>query len=122
MKRFALLFGLAIASSFVATRAPAGPTPAGLDCPELPCSVNRNCSSTGVACDPDDRACTEKARAANLEVKCEQQCTSARRLVYCPSDTGRSDSKIVWILLSFAVLLAFGGSTVLWVVLRKKKA
>lgn len=124
--RLSLVFGvvLALVLSLVSRGATARDrdAPAALDCPELPCSVNRNCSSTGVACDPDDRACTEKARADNLEVKCEQQCTSARRLVYCPPDTGRSDSKVVWILLSFAVLLALVGSTVLWVVLRKRKA
>jgi flagellar basal body-associated protein FliL len=40
--------------------------------------------------------------------------------VYCPPDTGRSDSKIVWILLSVAVLLAASGITAAWVVFRKK--
>lgn len=89
-------------------------------CPELPCSINRNCSSTGMACKPDDRTCTEEARSKDLEVKCEQQCSDARRLIYCPPDTGRSDSKIVWVLLSMAVVLAVGGSTLLWIVLRKK--
>jgi hypothetical protein len=99
----------------------AGETPATAPaCPELPCSVNRNCSSTGVACLPDDRVCMENARADNLEVKCEQQCTSNKWLVYCPPDTGRSDSKIVWILLSFAVALATGGTTLAWVILKKK--
>jgi hypothetical protein len=97
--------------------ASAAPEPA---CPELPCSVLRNCSSTGVACEPSDRACTEAARSRDLEVKCEQQCSDGPRLVYCPPDTGRSDSKIVWILLSVAVLLAASGITAAWVVFRKK--
>ncbi len=90
------------------------------ECPELPCSVMRSCSSTGVACGPGDRGCAERARAQSLEVKCEQQCTSGARLIYCPPDTGRSDSKIVWILLSLAVVLAAVGSAVAWVALRKK--
>ena len=96
-------------------------TPTG--CTELPCSVNRNCSSTGFACEPDDRACLSRARELDLEVKCEQRCDEGKvRLVYCPQDAGRSDSKVVWILLSFAVVLAVGGSSVAWLVLRKKKA
>jgi hypothetical protein len=82
----------------------------------------RNCSSTGMACEPDDRACTERAREQSLEVKCEQQCTAGRRLVYCPPDTGRSDSKVVWILLALAATLAGGGSIVAWALLRKKDA
>jgi hypothetical protein len=90
------------------------------DCPEMPCSVIRNCSSTGIACELDDRACAERARERSLEVKCEQQCTSSTRLVYCPPDTGRSDSKVVWVLLAVAVALAAVGSAVAWVVLRKK--
>jgi hypothetical protein len=89
-------------------------------CPEMPCSVIRNCSSTGIACETDDRVCAEKAREQALEVKCEQHCTGSTRLVYCPPDTGRSDSKVVWILLAVAVVLASVGSAVAWVVLRKK--
>jgi hypothetical protein len=90
------------------------------DCPELPCSVMRNCSSTGVACEPADRACAESARGRDLEVKCEQQCSDGQRLIYCPPDTGRSDSRVVWMLLSLAVVLAVAGSSVLWLVMRKK--
>jgi hypothetical protein len=92
------------------------------ECPEMPCSIIRNCSSTGIACEPDNRECTERARAQGLEVKCEQHCTHSTKLVYCPLDTGRSDSKVVWLLLGLAVLLAAGGSSVAWVVLRKKSA
>ena len=84
------------------------------------CSVNRNCSSTGILCDADDRACTDRARSSNLEVKCEQKCTPGMHFVYCPPDTGRSDSGYVWILLSLAVLLAVAGTTLAWFVLRKK--
>lgn len=88
----------------------------------MPCSVNRSCSSTGVACRPDDRSCTEQARGKDLEVKCEQRCSDGERLVYCPPDAGRSESKVVWLLLAVAGVLAIGGSAVLWVVLRKKGA
>jgi hypothetical protein len=63
------------------------------------------------------------ARDHNLEVKCEQACSDGKHLVYCPPETGRADdSRVVWVLLSFAGLLAIGGSAVAWVVLRKKKA
>lgn len=92
------------------------------ECPEMPCSVIRNCSSTGIACETDDRECAERARVQSLEVKCEQHCARTTRLVYCPPDTGRSDSKVVWILLALAVVLAVVGSAVAWVVLRKKDA
>jgi hypothetical protein len=111
------IFGLIVATMLAAGTARAEP-----ECPELPCSVMRNCSSTGLACEPDDRACAEKAREQSLEVKCEQHCTSSTRLVYCPLDTGRSDSKVVWILLALAVCLASVGSTLAWLVLRKKAA
>jgi hypothetical protein len=90
-------------------------------CQELPCSVIRVCSSTGMACDPADRACTELARSKDLEVRCEQQCSGgSARFVYCPANTGRADSGIVWILLAVAGLLAVGGSALFWVLLRKK--
>jgi hypothetical protein len=101
---------------------PASARAAPNDCPELPCSVIRNCSSTGVACDPNDRDCAEKARERDLEVKCEQECTSGKRLVYCPLDAGRSDSNVVWILLAVATLLAVVGGTVGVVVLKSKKS
>lgn len=92
------------------------------ECDELPCSVIRNCSSTGKACRPDDRDCMNEARGANLEVKCEQKCSDGPRFVYCPPDAGRADdSRIVWVLLSLAMLLAVGGSSVAWLALRKKK-
>jgi hypothetical protein len=85
------------------------------------CSVNRNCSSTGIVCLPDDRACADRARSSNLEVKCEQRCDSGVRFVYCPPDTGRSDSKYVWVFLAFAVGLAAVGAPLAWLVLRKKE-
>jgi len=91
----------------------------GPRCDEL-CSVNRNCSSTGLLCDPADRACTSDATSKGLEVKCEQLCESGKRFVYCPPDTGRSDSSFIWILLALAGLLAVGGTGVAWTVLRKK--
>jgi hypothetical protein len=116
---FGLVVALGLLSITASVRADASRDAA---CPELPCSVNRSCSSTGVACDPDDRACTEGARAKDLEVRCEQQCSDTRRLVYCPPDTGRADSNVVWILLAAATVLAIAGSALLWAVLRKKGA
>lgn len=109
---------LAVCVAIVLTARVAGAEP---ECPEMPCSVIRNCSSTGVACELDDRACAEKAREQSLEVKCEQQCAKGTRLVYCPPDTGRSDSKVVWMLLALAIALASFGSAVAWVLLRKKE-
>jgi hypothetical protein len=106
---------ISVVSTNVSTAYAAPPS-----CDELPCSVNRNCSSTGVACRPDERECNDEARGKGLEIKCEQKCSDGPRLVHCPADTGRSDSRVVWILLSLAVVLAIGGSTVAWVVLRKK--
>jgi hypothetical protein len=91
----------------------------GLPCDKT-CSVNRNCSSTGVACAPDDRECTGAAAAKGLEVKCEQSCDTGKVFVYCPPDTGRSDSGFVWILLVIAGVLAVGGGAISFVVLRKK--
>lgn len=88
---------------------------------EYACSVAFNCSSTGLACDPDDRACADEARSRALEVKCEQTCDTGKRFIYCPSDTGRSDdSRYVWILLALAGAFAAGGMTIAYFVLRKK--
>lgn len=104
--------------STVATTARADET-----CHELPCSVMRNCSSTGMACETEDRSCATQARDKNLEVKCEQQCEQGKnKLVYCPPDTGRSDSNIVWFLLAAAGVLAVGGISGAWLLLRKKPA
>jgi hypothetical protein len=75
-----------------------------------------------VACGTDDRKCADEARTKSLEIKCEQKCSDGIRLVYCPADTGRSDSKIVWILLSIAVVLAVTGTSVAWLARRKKTA
>jgi hypothetical protein len=75
-----------------------------------------------MSCEPSDRACTELARSKDLEVRCEQTCDGGKQLVYCPPDTRRADSGIVWILLAVAMLLAVGGSALFWLVLRKKDA
>ncbi len=111
MKSFVLVLSLL---TLAATARADGPR-----CDEI-CSVNRNCSSTGVLCDPDDRACTSNATSRGLEVKCEQRCDSGTRFVYCPPDTGRGDSGFIWILLALAGILAVGGGGVAWSVLRKK--
>lgn len=90
-----------------------------LPCEQI-CSVNRNCSSTGVACDPGDRACTNGATSKGLEVKCEQSCDSGKMFIYCPPEAGRSDSGFVWVLLALAGALAVGGTGVAWMVLKKE--
>ncbi len=125
MDNAAAFVALLLAMSLRATPAFAAPVlaaPVEPACEELPCSVIRTCSSTGMACDPADRACTELARSKALEIKCEQPCTGGPRFVYCPADTGRADSGVVWILLGVALLLAVGGSALFWMLLRKKSA
>ncbi|MBS2017764.1 MAG: hypothetical protein JST00_33105 [Deltaproteobacteria bacterium] len=82
------------------------------------CTVVRRCSSTGLACRPDDRACTSEANNRGLQVICED---AEQTMVFCPPDTARSDSNVVWILLAAALLLAVAGGSVAWVVLRKKE-
>jgi hypothetical protein len=112
-----------VAATLAMTTLHAAPAFAEPVCPEMPCSVIRVCSSTGMVCDPGDRACIELARSKDLEVRCEQACTDApSRFVYCPASAGRADSGIVWILLGVAGLLAVGGGALFWVLLRKKGA
>ena len=82
------------------------------------CTVVRRCSSTGLACRPEDRACTSEASNKGLQVICED---AQRTMVFCPPDTARSDSNVVWILLAAAFFLAIGGSTVAYFVLRTGK-
>ena len=84
------------------------------------CSVNRSCSSTGVVCAPDDRECTNGATARGLEVKCEQSCNTGKRFVYCPPDTGHSESRFVWVLLALAGFFAAFGTALAWLALKKK--
>lgn len=111
MKRFLVLLILLLV-----------PRVAHADTPECEarCSINRNCSSTGVACAPDDRECTNGATAKGLEVKCEQTCEAGKKFIYCPADAGRGDSSFVWILLAASGVLAVGGGAVAYNALRKK--
>jgi hypothetical protein len=81
------------------------------------CTVNRKCSSTGVACDATDAACMSDATSRHLEVLCEDRRSKPVKLVYCPASTGRADSKVIWILLSAAAVLAIGGTALAYVVL-----
>jgi len=98
------------------------PRVAQADTPECEqrCSVNRNCSNTGIACAPDDRDCTNGAIAKGLEVKCEQTCEAGTKFIYCPADAGRGDHGFVWILLALSGVLAVGGGGVAYVALKKK--
>lgn len=98
------------------------PGVARADTPECEaiCSINRNCSNTGIACQPDDRECTSAATAKGLEVKCEQNCAAGRKFIYCPADAGRGDSSFVWVLLALSGILAVGGGGVAYAALKKK--
>jgi|CXWL01.1.fsa_nt_gi hypothetical protein len=82
------------------------------------CSVVRKCSSTGLACNVGDRACTEGARSRGLEVLCE---APEDRLVFCPPNTRGGDSRVVWVLLAAASAFAIVGAAIAWFVLRTKK-
>jgi hypothetical protein len=87
------------------------------------CTIERRCSSNGVACRDSDRACKEDARSRGLEVICEtQDPASETTFVYCPPTTGRGgDSFALWILLAVAGAIAIGGSTIAWFAMRKRK-
>lgn len=76
------------------------------------CTVERKCSSTGKACGVDDRDCQNDAVAHGLEITCERtdRLTAARSYVYCPPGGEQRDSKVVWILLAVAVMIAIGGA------------
>ena len=75
-----------------------------------PCTIERKCSSTGVLCGSNDATCKSDANSRQLEILCTTE--DGTSFLYCPSNTGRSDSKAVWVLLFFAVLLAVGGALV----------
>ena len=89
------------------------------DLPRRPpeaCTVHKHCSSTGMACNLKDSACTNKAREKGLEIFCEGEFEA----VYCPPITGHADSKAIWVLLAAAVTLGVGGTAVAWRLLRKR--
>lgn len=112
----ALLVALACACALVVARAHAGEATRG----EV-CSVVRKCSATGLACASTDRACQDLALARGLEVACDVPTGADDRLfVYCPPLSEQRDSKVVWLLLALAVLLAVGGMAALAAILRKK--
>lgn len=83
-----------------------------------PCSVQRKCSSTGVACNPDDRTCQTDAIGRGLEVTCER--VEPRAYVYCPPGAEQRDSSIVWILLLVAVGVAVVGGVLSFLAFRKR--
>src|SRR5690606_34160264 len=68
------------------------------------CSVARKCSTTGLACGADDRACQSDAVARGLEVVCEHP--DPRSFVYCPPGATQRDSAVVWIMLFIAIGIA----------------
>lgn len=116
----AVLFGLLVGLATLTGARDASAQAPAPTCDPM-CSVYRNCSSAGLSCAPDDRACTGEATARGLEVKCEQTCDTGKRFTYCPPETGRvDDSGYVWVLLVLAAGLAVGGMLVAYVALRKK--
>ena len=82
------------------------------------CSVERKCSSTGVACAVDDRSCQDAAIARGLEIICERP--EPRGFVYCPPGAQQHDSTVVWVLLGVAFLVAALGGIGAFVVFRRK--
>jgi hypothetical protein len=83
-----------------------------------PCTVERKCSSTGMACAVEDRACQSEAVAKGLEVTCER--VEPRGYIYCPPGAEQRDSGVVWILLGFAIAVAAIGSVVSYLLIRKR--
>lgn len=88
--------------------------------PESTCTVARKCSSTGKLCSSEDRACQSKAVADGLEIICEEREVDPHNYVYCPPGAQQRDSKVVWILLVVAVLVALIGGALSFIVLRKR--
>jgi hypothetical protein len=83
-----------------------------------PCTVERKCSSTGMLCSVEDRACQSDAVAKGLEVTCER--VEPRGFVYCPPGAEQRDSGVVWILLAFAIAVAAIGSLLSYLIIRKR--
>ncbi len=81
-----------------------------------PCSVERKCSSDGVMCARNDATCKSDATSRQLEILCTTE--GEENFVYCPRLTGHADSKAIWVLLGFAVLVAVGGLLVMRRVLK----
>lgn len=84
------------------------------------CTVERACSSNGLACGVDDRACQSEAIQQGLEVACER--VEPRGYVYCPPGGQQRDSGFVWILLLIAIGVAAVGGIVAVVIFRRAVA
>jgi hypothetical protein len=84
------------------------------------CTVVRKCSSTGVTCAATDLACQSQATGRHLEILCVDSRQTPERYTYCPPDTGRADSGVIWVLMGVATLIAVAGGAIAWAVLRKK--
>lgn len=76
------------------------------------CSATMKCSASGLECGADDRACADTARDRGLEVVCDRPEGDKRRYVYCPPGATARDSRVVWILLAVASLVAIVGAIV----------
>lgn len=79
------------------------------------CSVRDKCGPTGMECRADDRDCQSAAIQDGLEIVCDDRGT----YVYCPSGTEQRDSRIVWLLLAVAVLIAVAGGVLFTRVVKK---
>jgi hypothetical protein len=88
--------------------------------PSEGCSLELKCSSVGIICKSDDRACQGRAVERGLEVLCER--TEQHEYLYCPPGGQQRDSNIVWLLLAVAVFVAACGGVIGYFVLRKKAA
>lgn len=112
----------ASAAALAAALLVGGARAAADDLPSAPsdCTVNRKCSSSGVACVSTDAKCMSDATGRGLEVFCEDGRATPTTLVYCPANTGRAESRVIWIFLAAAASLAIGGGVVAFVVLKKK--
>ena len=84
-----------------------------------PCTVERRCSSAGVICGAEDRACQSGAVARGLEVTCENV-AEPRSYVYCPPGAEQRDSSVVWILLIVAFAIATVGGALSLSLLRSR--
>jgi hypothetical protein len=85
-----------------------------------PCTAARRCSSTGIVCEADDRACQSDATSRGLEITCER--AEPHGYLYCPPGASARDATAVWILLAVAVAIAIFGGAAAYVVFRKGRA
>lgn len=67
-------------------------------------------------CARTDTACQSGATAKKLEILCTTE--DEQQFLYCPMMTGHADSKAIWVLLFFAVVVSVAGLLVMRRVLK----